>query len=567
MRWAPFVVALLALGAILLFLWYDPSLVPYESLAIALRDPSRHESILWTLSVRNDGAGWLARRALAELLISRGEYSTAEALLREALRLLSSPEVERLLALALEKQGKREEALAQWVKLLPQKEAIDAVVRLSDDPAKAGEILVQGRAYSAALDLLAQAKGEKACLLRARALAGLGRYAEAVKEYERYLATFPPTAQIQLEYGQVLERLGQTQKAMNAYKAAGADGAYYLGLLLEGQGALDEAVSAYLRAGSAEAKWRAARILESQGRVSEALTIYQELAEGSARLADDAALRAYLILSRQGRAAEASKFKNSLSPAFLWLLGEPVSPLSALPDPPKEVPDVVRLADALLARFPEKGREWAHITLEIALSPATPSEALAIGEWYAKEGDWRRAYTVGAKVLSLLLPCPRAYRLAYPKAWEESVLHWAQEYQVDPLLIWAVMREESGFLPTAVSSSGARGLMQLLPSTARWIAEEKLRLPYREELLFDPDYNIRLGTWYLRYLLDQFQGNTAWAVAAYNAGPGNIRRWTEKEVSSLPDLPGALRSIETREYLVKVLNSWLVYREVYGSLR
>ncbi|MBC7318874.1 lytic transglycosylase domain-containing protein, partial [Candidatus Bipolaricaulota bacterium] len=236
------------------------------------------------------------------------------------------------------------------------------------------------------------------------------------------------------------------------------------------------------------------------------------------------------------------------------------------PDPPKEVPDVVRLADALLARFPEKGKEWAHITLEIALSPATSSEALAIGQWYAKEGDWRWAYTVGVKVLSLL-PCPRAYRLAYPKAWEESVLHWAREYQVDPFLIWAVMREESGFFPTAVSSSGARGLMQLLPSTARWITEEKLHIPYREELLFDPDYNIRLGTWYLRYLLDQFQGNTAWAVAAYNAGPGNIRRWTEKEVSSLPDLPGALWSIETREYLVKVLNSWLVYRELYGSLR
>lgn len=559
-------VALLALGAILLFLWYDPSLVPYESLAIALRDPGRHESILWTLSVRNDGAGWLARQALAELLISRGECSTAEALLREALNLLSSPEVERLLALALEKQGKREEALAQWAKLLPQKEAIDSVVRLSGDPVKAGEILIQGRAYSAALDLLAQAKGEKACLLRARALTDLGRYAEAAGEYERYLATFPATAQIQLEYGQVLERLGQTQKAMNVYKAAGADGAYYLGLLLEEQGALDEALSAYLRAGSAEAKWRAARILESQGRVSEALTIYQELAEGSARLADDAALRAYLILSRQGRAAEASKFKNSLSPAFLWLLGEPVPPLSTLPDPPKEVPDVVRLADALLARFPEKGREWAHITLEIALSPATPSEALAIGQWYAKEGDWRWAYTVGVKVLSLL-PCPRAYRLAYPKAWEESVLHWAQEYQVDPILIWAVMREESGFLPTAVSSSGARGLMQLLPSTAHWIAEEKLHIPYREELLFEPNYNIRLGTWYLRYLLDQFGGNTAWAVAAYNAGPGNIRRWTEKEVFTLPDLPGALRSIETREYLVKVLNSWLVYRELYGGLR
>ncbi|MEW6217001.1 MAG: transglycosylase SLT domain-containing protein, partial [Candidatus Bipolaricaulota bacterium] len=110
-----------------------------------------------------------------------------------------------------------------------------------------------------------------------------------------------------------------------------------------------------------------------------------------------------------------------------------------------------------------------------------------------------------------------------------------------------------------------RGLMQLLPSTARWIAEDKLKIPYREADLFSLDYNIRLGTWYLRHLLDQFEGDLAWAVAAYNGGPGNLRRWTAGGTTTPGDLPAFLRSTETREYLVKVLDSWLIYRWLYGS--
>lgn len=514
---------------------------------------------------REDGAGWVARVELSKVLLSQGEEEKAAILLWEALSLRDSKEARKLLAQALEAWGRQEEALAEWKKLLPDQEAASAVLRLEKDRLSAGKALLSGKAYAQAMQALSGLNSPEASLIRARALARLGRYSEAAWEYERYLAAVPGDSQAQLEYGQVVERLGQVERACQAYEKAGVAGAYRLGLLLEAQGALNDALSAYLRSGEPEARWRAARILESQGRESEALAIYRELAKSSARVADDAALRAYLLLTRQGREKEALLFKALLPPAFLWLLGESVPAPSFALNPQGKAPDVVSLADSLVAKFSERGREWAYIALEIALSKASPAEALAIGEWYAKEGDWRWAYAVGVRVVSVL-PCSRAYRLAYPRAWEESVLRWAREYGVSPLLVWAVMREESGFLPTAVSSSGARGLMQLLPSTARWIAEEKLRLPFREELLFDPDYNIRLGTWYLRYLLDQFEGEVAWAVAAYNGGPGNVRRWTEQGVFALPDLPGALRSPETREYLTKVLNSWLIYRELYRGL-
>ncbi len=559
MKWV--LLAFLVGLALAVTLWPSPHLKPYEMLSDALGDSEKHVLELWSLASREDGAGWIARVELSRVLLARGEAPAAVGLLREALALRDSAEARKLLAQALEGSGRLGEALNEWKELLPDAEAAAAVLRLERDGLAAAQAFVAGRAYAQALTALSGLNSPEAALLRARALAGLGRPSEATREYATYLKSFPSDTQAQLEYGQVLERLGETEKALAAYRAAGPAGAYALGLLLEATGASAEALSAYLRSGDPEARWRAARLLEAQGHLSEAIALYRELAQSSMRVADDAALRLFLLLSREGRTAEAAAAKTLLGPAFLWILGDsPPSP-SLGPDPFGPKPEVVALAEALVGRFGDRGRDWAYITLEIALGRASPSEALAIGEWYGRMGDWPRAYTVGARVLSAA-PCPRAYRLAYPKAWEQSVLAWSRTYAVDPFLVWAVMREESGFLSTAVSTSGARGLMQLLPSTARWIAEEKLAIPYREELLFDPDYNIRLGTWYLRHLLDQFGGDMIRAVAAYNAGPGNLRRWAA-EITDSRDLPGALRSTETREYLTKVLCSWLIYGWLY----
>ena len=553
---------LLALGltGLLLLLVFLPSPDPYDQLWRALRDPESHEGNLWLLASREDGAGWVARVELGKLLRRKGEREASIALLREALELYESAEARRELARALEEAGQRSEALAEWTKLLPDAEAAAAVVRLSLDKISAGKTLVSGRAYSQALEVLAEERHPEGALWRARALSSLGSISEALGEYASYLRTFPDDATAQLEYGQLLERVGETEKALSAYRAAGL---YRLGLLLESLGRVDEALSAYQKSSDPEARWRAARILEEKGRISEAVAIYRELAEKSARVADDAALRAYLLYLRRGEKALAQKMKEKLPPAFLWLLGKKVDPPSFAPDPWPVSSEAVKVADSLLRRFPKEGEIWAQIELGIALRKASVAETVAIGEWYAQRGEWNRVYALGVRALRES-PSRRAYQLAYPRAWEESVRKWAKEYGVDPLLVWAVMREESGFRPEAISHSGARGLMQLLPSTARWIAEERLGIPYREEKLSDPDYNIRLGTWYLRYLLDQFGGKVAWAVAAYNGGPGNLRRWAQN-LENPADLPAYLRSVETREYLVKVLNSWLIYRWLYGS--
>jgi len=307
-------------------------------------------------------------------------------------------------------------------------------------------------------------------------------------------------------------------------------------------------------------------LLEQAGQTSEALSLYLSLARGDHRVWDDAALRAYRILSRQGAQRQADELLVQLPPAARYLLGdEDATPVPALgADPPQFTPHAVQVAEALLRHLPEEEAwTWARAELEVALRRGSLADRLTIGEWYLAHGEYASACRVGVAAAAEH-PSRRAYRLAYPRAWSCAVARWSGAYNVDPLLVWAVMREESHFRVRAVSGSDARGVMQLLPSTARWIAEDRLGLAFTVEELFDPAMNLRLGTWYLGYLGEQFPQNVAWAVAAYNGGQGNLRRWTDPDLP-LPDLPAALGSVETREYVSKVLDAWLVYRWLYGD--
>ena len=121
---------------------------------------------------------------------------------------------------------------------------------------------------------------------------------------------------------------------------------------------------------------------------------------------------------------------------------------------------------------------------------------------------------------------------------------YAAEYGVEVSWLLAVARQESSFDPEDVSTAGAVGLMQLLPSTAQWIAALN-GWDCEEDMLRDPAYNIRSGAWYVRYLTDKFEGE--WWIAAYNAGEGNVATWIA-EGKSLDDVPFA----ETRTYLDRV---------------
>ena len=143
-------------------------------------------------------------------------------------------------------------------------------------------------------------------------------------------------------------------------------------------------------------------------------------------------------------------------------------------------------------------------------------------------------------------------RLLYPIPFRDTVVEAATKASVDPLLVVTVMREESGFSPTARSRAGAVGLMQLMPGTARWIAG-RAKVPLGD--LQDPDTNIRLGTAYLGYLHRQFGDDVPRILAAYNGGEGNVARWK--------DLSEAFP--ETRHYVQRGLATYAAYRWLYGK--
>lgn len=132
----------------------------------------------------------------------------------------------------------------------------------------------------------------------------------------------------------------------------------------------------------------------------------------------------------------------------------------------------------------------------------------------------------------------------------------AAHYRLDPTLLAAVIYQESRFRPSVVSASGAVGLMQLLPSTARGIALRTGGGGYRDGDLYDPELNVRYGSWYLRHLLDKY-GDERTALAAYNAGQANVDGW-------LAD-GGGIRFSETRHYVSAIESAKQAYRRAYSA--
>ncbi|GIP15465.1 lytic transglycosylase [Paenibacillus montaniterrae] len=156
----------------------------------------------------------------------------------------------------------------------------------------------------------------------------------------------------------------------------------------------------------------------------------------------------------------------------------------------------------------------------------------------------------------------------YPVKYQEIIAEKSNKYEVDPHLIAAVIRVESNFTTGRESPKGAIGLMQLMPTTAEWIVERtEMRAISSEELKFNPELNIELGTWYLKHLMEQFEGDMIISIAAYNAGPGNVNKWlSEKTWDGQYDTADQIPFGETRNYVHKVIYYYNKYKEIYPTL-
>jgi soluble lytic murein transglycosylase len=156
-----------------------------------------------------------------------------------------------------------------------------------------------------------------------------------------------------------------------------------------------------------------------------------------------------------------------------------------------------------------------------------------------------------------------AWQEAFPPAFWDIVVDEAGSEEISPHFILAIMREESRFKVKADSRAGAKGLMQVMPSTAIGLARKR-RINLTEATLLLPEFNIPIGALYLRDVLKRFDWNPIFAAAAYNAGPGTVMRWAKQwGVIPFDEFVERIPFEETQSYVRRVYASYLIYKQLY----
>jgi soluble lytic murein transglycosylase len=153
----------------------------------------------------------------------------------------------------------------------------------------------------------------------------------------------------------------------------------------------------------------------------------------------------------------------------------------------------------------------------------------------------------------------------FPTPFRSEVIEASRQIGLDPAYIYGLMRQESRFIMTARSEVGASGLMQVMPATAKWTAK-KIGLPFTPGMMSDHAVNIRIGTNYLKLVLDSFDGSAALATAAYNAGPSRSRHWSEGVSMEVAAWAESIPFDETRDYVKKVLSNATLYSALLKSV-
>lgn len=154
------------------------------------------------------------------------------------------------------------------------------------------------------------------------------------------------------------------------------------------------------------------------------------------------------------------------------------------------------------------------------------------------------------------------WQARYPFPFLEEIETWSQKRQLNPLLVTALIRQESRFEHKIRSVAGAIGLMQVMPGTAKWVAEKINLKQYNTE---NPDDNIQLGTWFLNYTHGEYDNNSLLAVASYNAGPTNVSKWLRELGISDPDeFVEAIPFEETKGYVRQVFGNYWNYMRLYN---
>jgi soluble lytic murein transglycosylase len=362
------------------------------------------------------------------------------------------------------------------------------------------------------------------------------------------------------------------------------DALYGIGRILQEQGGADvaryaDAFTVYTQLADAyphatlapEARWRAGWVRYLAGDFALAERAFRAVGTHPRTVRQAAEYwrgRALAHLGRDGEAEERFTHITERHPTSYYAglaaeqLGRVEPPLEPpAPAPPPPFPADLTGAHAerakLLARLTMPN--FARLEVEALRRAGAPPEQ--VGEAYRALGAPGPALRVARE----LAPAGAVRQDLYPLGYWDTVLAAAHTNGIDPMLVAALIRQESLFDPEAVSPANARGLMQLVPATARDLARDAGKAAPGPAALHDPATNIQLGVALLARLRDRYQGSLAKALAAYNAGEDAVAKWEGRYAGREADEFVELISYrETRDYVKVVLHNYRVYRRLYG---
>ncbi|MEO8155117.1 MAG: transglycosylase SLT domain-containing protein [Rhizobacter sp.] len=237
-------------------------------------------------------------------------------------------------------------------------------------------------------------------------------------------------------------------------------------------------------------------------------------------------------------------------------LGQPIA-LPPLPLPPTEAerqvaarePGLVRALQLIALGLRNEGaREW-----NFTLRGMDDRALLAAAQLACDREVWDRCINTSDRTRTEVNMAQR-----FPTPFRKEMQARSRETGIDAAYVYGLIRQESRFVMDAKSSVGASGLMQIMPSTARWTAR-KIGLPFTQDMITDRDTNLKIGTQYLRLVLDDFEGSQVLAAAAYNAGPSRPRRWRDGPKLETAVWAENVPFTETRDYVKKVMSNAIFY--------
>jgi soluble lytic murein transglycosylase len=323
---------------------------------------------------------------------------------------------------------------------------------------------------------------------------------------------------------------------------------------------------AALRAGSGTQRWkdleRAIDAMSAAERAQDSWTYWRAqaelaLAQASPGAGNDAAVAA----------ARAQLKTLSSNVSFYGLLAsEDLGTPFALPTRPVPITPLERgfahanpglqraLALDALDMRDEGRREW-----NFTLRGMSERDLLAAAQWACDMSEWQLCINTSERSKVEIDIAQR-----YPMPFRRDIVEAATNAGLDPAFVFGLIRQETRFMGNMRSAVGANGLMQLMPNTAKWAAK-KAGIAFRPDLITDPSTNLRIGSFYLKLVLDSFGGSDPMAAAAYNAGPARPRRWRGGLMLAPEVWTENVPFHETRDYVKKVMTNAAVYAALMGN--